>query len=160
MLDVLREAACSVNPGPGATGIQAHSAFHPQSLSEKNGPTRGGCWRTLQELRPSATCDSFLWKMSLHVTQQACLWIFADSSGDVGIGRVWLRVSLYFWFICLWTSTHTHHRPTEDIMPLWSQARLTESASSTRGSELEWRANGCDTATKAIRLFLFIDDSV
>lgn len=92
----LREAACSANPGRGARGTQADSAFHPKSLSGKKQSHKGGCWHTSQELWPFATCDSFPWKMPLHVTQQACQWIFSDSLGDAGIGRMRLRVSLYF----------------------------------------------------------------
>lgn len=137
----LRASAFSMNPGLGARCIQAGSGFHPESVREKKTKKqthKGGCWHTLQELWPCATCDSFWWKMPLHVTVQACAWIFADSSrGRWG----WLNVAVsltLFWFICLWMSTRTHHRTTEDIMCLRSQARVTESSGDMRGSEWEW----------------------
>lgn len=69
--------------------------------------------------------------------------------------RVAVSLTL-FWFICLWMSAHTHNRHTEDIMPLWSQARVTESISSECCSELKWWANGCDTETKAPSLSLYL----
>lgn len=96
----LGEAACSVNTGPGATGIQAHTAFHPESLSQKHRPTREDVGTHCTELWPFAMCDSFLRKMSLHMTQQACLWIFADSSRDCWEWRTVAASSTLFRCIC------------------------------------------------------------
>lgn len=59
-----------------------------------------------------ATCDSFGWEKSLHVTEQAWLWI---------------------WFILrFWVSAHTHHGPRADA--LWSKARVIKSVS----AEVNW----------------------
>lgn len=72
----------------------------------KTRPTGEDTGNTLQEHWPFATCESFWWKMPLRVTQLACLWILADSIGDVGIGHVWLWVSLYFDLsVCGWVHT-------------------------------------------------------
>lgn len=137
--------------------IQNHCQEKKQNKKQTH---KGWCWHTLQELWHLATCDSFWWKMRLHVTQQPCPWISSDSCDNVGIGWLWLWVLLYFDLSFFWMSKHIHHRTTEDIMHLWSQARATQSVSTVCGSELEWWANSYDTATIALRLFRFIDDSM
>lgn len=74
---------------------------------------------------------------------------------DCGCEYYFILIYLFFWM-----SKHIHHRTTEDIMHLWSQARATQSVSTVCGSELEWWANSYDTATIALGLFRFIDDSI
>lgn len=111
----LRETACSLNPGLGATGIQADSAFLSESLSEKQ-THKGRCWQELWPIsvKNATSCDSTGVLVNLRWQLQGC--------------RDWLCVAVsitLFWFIYLWMSTHTHHRPTEDIMPVWSQGRVT-----------------------------------
>lgn len=159
-----RAAACSVNPGLGAAGIQADSAFHPESLSgkkkQKTDPqgmmlahtaravALSNLWLIL--VKNATSCDTAAVLMNLFWQLRQC-W-------------VWMIVAVsitLFWFIFFfWMSKHIHHRTTEDIMHLWSQARATQSVSTVCGSELEWWANSYDTATIALGLFRFIDDSM
>lgn len=104
------------------------------------------CNLWLISVKNATSCDSTSMPVNLFWQLGGC-WDWPNAAASLTL----------FWFIRSWMSTHTHHhRPTQDIMPLWSPARVTESVSSECGSELKWWANGCDTATKAPSLFPFL----
>lgn len=82
----------SVNPGVGAAGAQADGTFHPESQPEKKQTHEGGCWHTLQERWPFATCDSvFCERCNSTVMLVNLCWQLGG--GMLGLAE-W--VSLYF----------------------------------------------------------------
>lgn len=102
-------------------------------------------------VRTVALCD--LWKCHFAWLNRRSCESAPTAAEMLGLAE---RVLFYFDIgVCAWLhATQTPHRPTADIVPLWSKARLTESVSSERGGELKWWANSCDTASKAAFLFL------
>lgn len=107
----LREAACSVNPGPGATGIQADSTFHPELLSENKHRREGvGTHRKNGGLLQLAI--NFCEKMPLHVSQQArgARESLLTVPGMSGLAR--RGCDSHFILIYLFVDEHTHSSQT------------------------------------------------
>lgn len=116
-------------PRQTAPFIQNHSQKKKKQTHER------GCWHTLQERWPFATCDSFFFVKDATSCDSTVMLVNLcwQLGGDVGIG--WVSLALFWYYVCGWVHTL---RPTADITPLWSKARATEAPS----------------------FFLFIDDSV
>lgn len=138
-------------PSPGGLQTPRLTGPHIQSHGKKKQTLEGRCWHILQELWPFETCDfSFFVKNTSTDSTGSLLNLCRQLQGCWD----WLSDSHFIVILCVCGRVRTLTADL-DIMPLWSNARVTESVSSQHAGKLKWWANGCDTATKAPRPLSF-----